>query len=397
MDGERREGARVLTMSHTAVILGAGVGGLVTANELRKRCAKVDRITVVDRSATHLFAPSLLWLVVGDRTASNIQRPVRELLRHGIEFVRGNVEAIDPTTRGATVDGRSIAGDALVIALGAELSPQTIPGLAEAGHNFYTLAGAESLRRALEEFEGGKVVVLTAAPLYKCPAAPYEAAMLIEDTLRKRGLRTKTTMEMYAAEPGPMGVAGPAVTEAIKAMLRSKDIAYASNRQVVSVDAVSRTIAFGDGSSAAYDLLAYVPPHRPPRAVVDSGLGGEAGWISVNRATLETTCRGVYAIGDIVSIPLSMAKPLPRAGVFAEAEGKVVARNIADSWSLRSPTAAFDGHGTCFVEIGNKKAAIGTGNFFAEPTPQIVLKAPSLKWHLAKVIFEKKWLKRWFF
>lgn len=397
MDRERRQGVGVLKMSHTAVILGAGVGGLVTANELRKRCAKTDRVILVDRSATHLFAPSLLWLAVGDRTANDIQRPVRELLLHGIEFVQGTVESIDPAARSATVDGRTIAGDAMVIALGAELSPQAIPGLAEAGHNFYTLAGAESLRRALEEFEGGKVVVVTAAPLYKCPAAPYEAAMLIEDTLRRRGFRSKATVEMYAAEPGPMGVAGPAVSEAIKMMLRSKHIAYSSNRQVVSVDPVSRMIAFGDGPSTAYDLLAYVPPHRSPRVVADSSLGGETGWISVNRSTLETPFEGVYAIGDIVVIPLSMGKPLPKAGVFADAEGKIVARNIADSWRLRAPAAAFNGHGACFVEIGNKKAAMGTGNFFAEPTPNIALKSPSLWWHLAKVIFEKRWLKRWFF
>jgi sulfide:quinone oxidoreductase len=384
-------------MAHTAIILGAGVGGLVAANELRKRCAKTDRIILVDRSAAHLFAPSLLWLAVGDRTASDIQRPVRELLRHGIEFVQGNVESIDPATRSATVDGHAMAGDAMVIALGAELSPQTIPGLAEAGHNVYTLAGAESLCRALEEFKGGNVVVLTAAPLYKCPAAPYEAAMLIEATLRRRGLRSKATLEMYAAEPGPMGVAGPAVTEAIKTMLRSKHIAYSSNRQVVSIDPVSRMIAFGDGTSAAYDLLAYVPPHHPPNVVAGSGLGGETGWIPVNRSTLETSFEGVYAIGDIVTIPLSMGKPLPKAGVFAHGEAEIVARNIADSWSLRSATAAFDGHGACFVEIGDKKAAIGTGNFFAEPIPNVVLKSPSLWWHLAKVIFEKKWLKRWFF
>lgn len=382
-------------MSHTAIILGAGVGGLVAANELRKRCAKTDQIILVDQSATHLFAPSLLWLAVGDRTASQIQRPTRELLRHGIEFVQGNVESIDPANRSVTVDGRVISGDAIVIALGAELAPESISGLAEAGHNFYALVGAESLHRALEDFEGGKVVVLTAGPLYKCPAAPYEAAMLIEDALRRKGLRSKTTLEMYAAEPGPMGVAGPAVTEAIKALLRSKDIAYSPNRQVVSVDPAARVIAFGDGSAVAYDVLAYVPPHRPPNVLADSGLGGESGWIPVNRSTLATAFEGVYAIGDIVTIPLAMGKPLPKAGVFAHAEAEIVARNIADTWSQRSQAAAFDGHGACFVEIGDKKAAIGTGNFFAEPTPNIVLKSPSLWWHLAKVIFEKKWLKRW--
>jgi sulfide:quinone oxidoreductase len=303
-------------MAHTIIVLGAGIGGVVAANELRKRSEKADRIILVDRNPIHLFAPSLLWLAVGSRTANQIQRPVGALLRRGIEFVQGNVDSIDPTNRVATVDGRRLAADAMVIALGAELAPDAIPGLAEAGHNFYTLDGAQSLRDAFKAFKGGRIVVMTAGALYKCPAAPYEAAMLIEAALRKRGVREKTTIEMHAAEPAPMGVAGPAVSNAIKAMLHNKRITYSSNQQVESVDPVARAVTFADGSSTAYDLLAYVPPHRPPSVVARSGLAGETGWIPVNRSTLETTFKGIYAIGDIVTIPLSMGKPLPKAGVL---------------------------------------------------------------------------------
>ncbi|MHB8146704.1 MAG: NAD(P)/FAD-dependent oxidoreductase [Vulcanimicrobiaceae bacterium] len=384
-------------MAHTAIVLGAGVGGIVTANELRERCAKTDRIILIDRNAMHLFAPSLLWLVAGSRTANEIQRPVRELLRPGIEFVQGTVLAIDPAQRAVTTDGARFTTDALVVALGAELAPDTIPGLAEAGHNFYTLDGAQSLRHALEEFHGGKVVVMTASALYKCPAAPYEAALLIEDALRKRGVRAATTMEMHAAEPAPMGVAGPAVSEALKAVLRSKGIAYSSNHQVMSVDPASHIISFADRSSTTYDLLAYVPPHRPPAVIAESGLAGDVGWIPVNRSTLGTSFEGVYAIGDVATIPLSMGKPLPKAGVFAHAEAAVVARNIADSWRLQPTKHTFNGHGACFVETGDGKAAIGSGNFFADPTPMVTLRPPSFVWHFAKVLLEKRWLKRWRF
>jgi sulfide:quinone oxidoreductase len=382
-------------MAHTAIVLGAGIGGVVAANELRKRSEKADRIVLVDRNAIHLFAPSLLWLAVGSRTANEIQRPIGELLRRGIEFVQGTIDSIDATNRVATVDGRRLAADAIVIALGAELAPDAIPGLAEAGHNFYTLDGAQSLRDALKAFKGGRIVVMTAGALYKCPAAPYEAAMLIEAALRKRGVREKTTIEMHAAEPAPMGVAGPAVSNAIKAMLHNKRITYSSNQQVESVDPTARVITFSGGSSTAYDLLAYVPPHRPPGVVTRSGLAGETGWIQVDRSTLATTFTGVYAIGDIVTIPLLMGKPLPKAGVFAHAEATVVARNIADARRRKPPASTFNGHGACFVESGDGKAAIGSGDFFAEPNPRINLKAPSLLWHLAKIAFEKRWLKRW--
>lgn len=382
-------------MAHTAIILGAGIGGIATANELRKRCAKDDRVIVVDRVAMHVFAPSLLWLAVGKRQAHQIQRPARELLQPGIEFIQGTVDSIDPAAHAVTVDGKTLHGDALVIALGAELAAEKISGLAQAGHNIYTLDGAESLRGALDAFNGGRVVILTAGPVYKCPAAPYEAALLIEDHLRKRGVRARTTIEMHAAEPAPMGVAGPAVSDAVKSILASRNIAYTPGHQVSSVDPTARTLTFVDGASVPYDVLAFVPPHCAPQALSDSGLSAETGWIPVDRATLETKVASVYAIGDVATIPLSIGKPLPKAGVFAHAQAAVVAKNIADSWKQQPTTATFNGHGACFLEVGAGKAAVGTGNFYGEPKPTVTLKAPSFFWHAAKVIFEKRWLRRW--
>ena len=172
----------------TVIVLGGGVGGLIVATELRKQLPKENRILDIDRERSHLFTPSLLWLMVGLREASAIQRPLDRLERKGIEVRYGEVEKIDPERRAVGVAGEEIAGDYRVVALGAARADGTIPGLAEAGHDFYTLAGAESLRAALGSIERGKVVVLTAAPAYKCPAAPYEAALLIAAHLASRGL-----------------------------------------------------------------------------------------------------------------------------------------------------------------------------------------------------------------
>ncbi|MBI5548988.1 MAG: NAD(P)/FAD-dependent oxidoreductase, partial [Deltaproteobacteria bacterium] len=193
-------------MSRTVLILGGGVGGLVAANELRRALPKEHRVVLVDRESSFVFAPSLLWLMTGGRTAEKISRPLARLEKRGVEVVRGEIEGIELAKREVVVDGRTLAGDHLVIALGAELAPETIPGLKDAGHDFYTLAGAEALRDAFAGFTGGKLVVLTAAPAYKCPAAPYEAAMLLEYACRKRKIRDATQLDLYAAEPGPMGV-----------------------------------------------------------------------------------------------------------------------------------------------------------------------------------------------
>jgi sulfide:quinone oxidoreductase len=382
-------------MVETVVILGGGVGGLVTANELRKALPKAHRVVLVEREQSFVFAPSLLWLITGWRTAEKISRPLARLAKKGIAVVQGEIQHIDAGRREVMVNGPTLAGDHLVIALGAELAPDAIPGLAQAGHNFYTLAGAESLRDHLKGFSGGKLVILTAAPAYKCPAAPYEAAMLMEHHCRKRQIRERTEIDLFTAEPGPMGVAGPDVSKAVRQMVEAKGITYHPEYQIKEVDPVTRRLRFTNGTEAPYDLLAYVPPHRAPRVVRESGLVGESGWIAVNRRTLETAFPGVYAIGDVASIPLALGKPLPKAGVFAHYEGQVVARNIARAIIGKGKPATFDGEGECFVETGDGKAGFGKGNFYAEPVPQVTLHAPSRHWHAAKILFERDSLRRW--
>jgi sulfide:quinone oxidoreductase len=380
----------------TILVLGGGVGGLVTANTLRKLLPKQHRIVLVERESNHLFAPSLLWLMTGRRSAGNISKPLERLRRKGIEVLRGEIERIEPEARRVTVDGKTLQAEHLVIALGAELAPETIPGLPEAGHNFYTLAGAESLRNALRSFRSGRLVVLTAAPAYKCPAAPYEAAMLLEYDCRKRGVRDRVQIDLYAAEPGPMGVTGPVVSAAVRQMVEQKGIAYHPEHQVTSVDAGARRIAFSNDRHAEFDLLAYVPPHRAPAVVRESGLVAETGWVPVDRNTLETKFRGVYAIGDVTGIPLKMGKPLPKAGVFAHLQGEVVAHNIARAITGKGAPARFEGYGECFIETGDGRAGFGKGNFYAEPTPQIALRRAGYRWHIGKVMFEKYWLRKWF-
>lgn len=379
-------------MGHTALILGAGFGGIVTAQALRKALPRGDRVVLVDRVEHHLFAPSLLWLLVGRRDAPQISRPLARLARGGIEFVRGEIARIDPATRSAEVDGRRLAGDALVIALGAEYNASAVPGLAEAGHCLYTLDGATAARDALRAFRGGRLVVLTATPQYKCPAAPYEAALLVEAELRRRGMRERTEFDFYAAEPGPMMVAGPEVSAGVRGMITERGIAYHPEHQATSIDAAARRIAFANGQEATFDLLLYVPPHRAPSAVREAGLTNESGWVPVDRHTLATRFEGVYALGDLVVIPLKMGRPLPKAGVFAHGEGEVVAHNVAAAWTGRGAPRRFEGEGACFIETGAGRAGMGKGNFYAEPVPEVALRAPSVLWHGAKVLYEKYWL-----
>jgi sulfide:quinone oxidoreductase len=383
-------------MGKTVMVLGGGIGGVVAASRLRRRLAAEHHVVLVEREANHLFQPSLLWLMLGWRRPEQIQRPVDRLARRGIEVLRGNIERIDPARRTVTVNGREHTADYLVLALGAELAPETVPGLAQAGHNLYTLVGATAMRDALAAFQRGRIAVLVSAMPFKCPAAPYEAAMLLEYQCRHRRVRPDVALDLYTPEPGPMPVAGAEVSKQVRQMVESKGIGVHTEHAVKSVDPQTRRIEFANGASADFDLLVYIPPHRAPQLVKDAGLTGASGWVTVDRATLATGFAGVYAVGDVTGIPLAIGKPLPKAGVFAHGEAEVVAHNIAATVMGENAAARFAGHGECFVESGDGRAGYGSGNFYAEPAPQVALKPPSRWLHLGKLAYEKFWLYRWF-
>ncbi len=380
----------------TILVLGGGIGGITVASLLRKKLLGSHRVILAERESNFVFAPSFLWLMTGLRKTSNISRPLSKLESTGIELIRGEISKIDPEQRSVQVNGADVKADYLVIALGAELIPETVPGLVEAGHNLYTLAGAEALRDARLEFRKGHLVVLVSGVPFKCPAAPYEAAMLLESDCRQRNVRDSISIDLFTPEPGPMGVAGPEVSGQVRQMVESKDVHYYPEHTVTRVEPETKRIIFSNGTVVSYDFLVYVPPHRAPQVVIDADLTGSSGWVPVDRSTLETRFPGVYAIGDVTDIPLTIGKPLPKAGVFAHGEAEVVANNLAHVITNKGRLVAFDGGGECFVEIGDGQAGFGSGNFFAEPSPQIKLQQPSRMLHLAKVAFEKYWLFKWF-
>lgn len=381
----------------TVLILGGGFGGIVAACRLRQALPREHRVILVEREATHVFAPSLLWLMIGERKPDAISRPIAALTKRGIEVVHGNIEKLDPVRRTISVNGRELAGDYLIVALGAELAPELVPGLAAAGHNFYTLAGAESLRDARLKLNQGRMVVLVSAMPFKCPGAPNEAAMLLEYDCRRRGIRKDVSVDLYTAEPGPMPVAGTAVSAALRRMIESKGIGYHPNHVVTAVDPGLRRITFANGASAEFDLLACIPPHRAPQLVRDAGMCGESGWIPIDRETMVTKFPGVFALGDVTGIMLtSIGKPLPKAGVFAHYEAEVVANNLVHAITGKGAPQRFSGDGECFLEAGDGRAGYGGGNFYADPAPQIALKPPSVMRHFGKVLYEKYWLYRWF-
>jgi sulfide:quinone oxidoreductase len=379
----------------TIVILGGGVGGLVAARELRSRLGREHRVVLVDRDGRHVFWPSLLWLQVGVREPKNLVRDLSRLERKGIEVVRGTATRIGPAEKALEVDGRQLAADYLVLSPGAQLAPEQIEGLSVSGYNLYSLEGATAIRDNRKSLSQGDLVLLVAQTPFKCPAAPYEAAMLLDHDLRKRKVRDRVRVSIYTPEPGPMPVAGPDASAGVKRMIEERGIEFHPQRVIAKVEAAARTLHFADGSTARFDFLVYIPPHVAPAVVKESGLAGQGGWVPVDRHTMETRFTDVFAIGDVTGIPLAVGMPLPKAGVFARREAEAVAQTIAARITGKGSPGSFDGHGECFVETGGGKAGFGRGNFYAEPRPAIKLDMPTRYWHVGKVLFEKNWFRRW--
>ncbi|HLC02235.1 MAG TPA: FAD/NAD(P)-binding oxidoreductase [Anaerolineales bacterium] len=382
----------------TVVILGGGVGGLVAANELRLRLGNDHRVVLVERDAQHAFAPSFLWLMTGDRRPDQITRDVRSLVRPGVEVILAEVQALDLANRRVETSAQTLTYDYLVLALGAELAPEAIPGLGEAAHTFYTLDGATKLRDALQTFGGRKVAVVVSSVPYKCPGAPHEAAMLIADTLRRRhGLRD-VEVHLFTPEPQPMPVAGPLLGEAVLQMLARQGVELHPLHKLSKVNAAASELSFEGSEPFRYDLLVAIPPHRGPGLAREAGLANETGWTPVDPATLKTKDDNIYALGDMTTVPLpGRWKPdiplvLPKAGVFAHAQAEVVARRIAAEVAGAGTKPEFPGVGYCMLEAGESLAGFAYGDFFDEPSPRIELRQLGTTWHAGKVLFEQWWL-----
>ena len=382
-------------MNKKIVILGGGTGGLVAANKLRKALNRDNEIILVDKEKNHLFYPSLLWLMVGWRNREKIQKPLSLLQRKGIRFLNAEVLKIDFKKKIVLTSGEDIAYDYLIIALGATTFPERLKGFSESAYNLYELNGAEKIKKAIENFNGKKIIILISSKPFKCPAAPHEAALLLYEYFKKK--KKNVEIEVVTPNPLPMGVAGPEVGNMVVSMLQSRGISFTPQHQALKIDPKKKEIVFQNNKTISYDLLIGIPSHGIPKVLKDlRPVLDKSGWVKVNPKTLETDIENVYALGDVTKIILPFGKPLPKAGVFAHFQAEVVAHNIAAEINGISKKEEFNGKGYCFIELGDGRAGFASGNFYNEPEPIVNLKKPSRMWHWGKILFEKWWLWRWF-
>lgn len=370
------------------VILGAGFGGLELATSLSESGTDEFDVSLIDQNDAFLFGFSKLDILFGRTTRDAVRLPYSEISKPGVRFLQETVTAIDPEARRVTTDTGVHEADILVVALGADYDFDATPGLAEAGNEFYSVAGAERLAELLPGFSRGRAIIGVCGAPFKCPPAPSEAALLLHDYLSARGVRGDCEISLVL----PLGSPVPPSPETSAALIDAfaeRRIEFVPGRRIASLDAARGVAVLDDATEMPFDLFLGVPKHRAPDVVIASGMT-EDGYVPVSSETLQTRFPGVYAVGDVATIGV------PKAGVFAEGAARVVARSLLASLRGSDQPGAYEGRGSCYIEFGAGRVGRVDIDFLSGPKRTGIFQEPSAALVAEKHDFGSSRGARWF-
>lgn len=370
------------------LVLGAGFGGLEVASRLSGALGERADVTLIDQGEGFVFGYSKLDLLFGRKTVDEVQSPFSSIAHPGVRFLRATITAIDPGGRRVMTSGGVLEGDFLVVALGADLDPDSMPGMETRGGEFYSVAGAIALHPRLDAFQGGDVVIGAHSFPFKCPPAPSECALLLHDHLTERGLRSHSTITLVLPMPVPVPPS-PETSVALLDAFEDRGIRFLGGSGVRSVDDARGVAVLENGLELPCDLFLGIPRHAAPAVVRESGLA-EGDWVPVDPRTLRTRFEGVYAIGDLANTGT------PKAGVFAEGAGRAVASAIAAAILGEGDPEPFDGTGSCYIEFGDDRVSRVDVDAFSGPRPVGVFRPPSREIREDKAQFGSIRRARWF-
>jgi len=376
-------------MATRVLVLGAGFGGLELATVLSARLGVDADVTLIDEADSFVFGYSKLDLMFGRRTGAAVRLPYRDFVKPGVRILRERVIAIDPEARRVATDRGTHEAENLVVALGAGYDYAATPGLVEGGDEFYSVAGAEWAARRIPGFSSGRAIVGVCGHPFKCPPAPSEAALLLDQSLRDRGVREHCEIVLVMPVPVPVPPS-PEASESLLEVFAERGIRFVPSRRPDSIDPERKVVVLNDGEEMEFELFLGVPKHKAPDVVIESGLTDEDGYVAVDPHTLRTRHPGVYAIGDVASVGV------PKAGVFAEGEGRALAELLAAEARGEAAPAGFDGLGSCYIEYGAGRVGRVDVDFFSGPTPAGAFQSPSAALVAEKNEFGERRTDRWF-
>jgi sulfide:quinone oxidoreductase len=370
------------------LILGAGFGGLELAGALSEGLGGAAEVTVIDKGDAFVFGYSKLDLMFRGASGEEVRLPYSDFAKPGVRLLRETVTAIDPEAKRVTTDKGTHEADYLVIALGADYDLAATPGLAEVESEFYSVAGAEKLAEAIPAFSAGRALVGVCGAPFKCPPAPSECALLLDDELRRRGVRDACEIAFVIPLGAPVPPS-PETSAALRDEFERRGIELVTGRRIASLDPERNVAVLDDGGERPYDLFLGVPVHRAPDVVIESGIAAD-GYVPVDPATLATEVPGVYAVGDVATAGV------PKAGVFAEGAARIVAQHLIAAVAGGAEPDRHLGQGTCYIEFGEGRVGSVDIDFLSGPERTGHFNPPSAEQRALKEKFGADRRARWF-
>lgn len=349
------------------VILGSGCGGTIVAAKLREHLNDSEwKITIIDKDEIHHYQPGWLFIPFGVYAAQDCQKPKREFIPHGVDFVLDEIVGVNPDKRLVAGKKNSYDYDWLIISTGCGIVPEEVEGLMDDwhknAHDFYTLEGARLLQQKLKYFNSGRLVLNIAELPYKCPVAPLEFIFMVDWFFTVNGVRNNIEIELVTPITGAF--TKPIASKILGEIADQKNIKITPNFDIAQVNAQEKTIESHKGDKVPYDLLVSIPPNFGAKFIEDSDMGDPMRFVDTDHFTLKAkNFDHIYVIGDATNVPAS------KAGAVAHYESETVVENIIREIDDREPKNTFDGHATCFICSGYEKAVLIDFNYKYEPLP----------------------------
>ena len=355
---------------HSILVVGGGTAGLSVAARLLARAPSVD-VAVVEPSEHHFYQP--LWTLVGaglfDKEST--RRAEADCVPSGATWIRDRVTAFEPDKRALTTEaGDRITYEQLVVAAGIQLDWGRIKGLEgrlgkDGVCSNYTYESVDSTWEALRAFRGGNAVFTFPSTPIKCAGAPQKIMYLVDDYLRKASLRDKSKIIYAAAGARIFGVDNYA--RALEKVIARKQIETRFRHDLVelrprSKEAVFRNLDSGSELVLKYDLLHVVPPESAPDVIKRSALANEAGWVEVNKSTLQhARFPNVFSLGDCSSLPTS------RTGAAIRKQAPVLVENLLALRAGAPLRASYDGYASCPLITGYGRLILAEFDYDGQP------------------------------
>lgn len=351
------------------VILGAGTGGTIMANKMRKELERDEwDITVVDQHKTHYYQPGFLFIPFGMYKKHDVIKPKADFIPYGVNLIFAEIDRVDGEKSQVLLnDGVVLNYDFLIIATGTKIVPEETQGLKDklwrkSVFDYYTIEGSLALADFFKTWEGGDLVLNIADNPIKCPVAPLEFVMFADAFFVERGMRDKVNIKYVTPMSGAF--TKPRASKVLGNLLKEKNIEIIPDFYMEKVDNDEQNIVSYDEKSVHFDCLVTIPVHMGDAMVGRSGLGDDMDFALTNKFTLQSDkFENIFIIGDAANLPTS------KAGSVVHFAADVLQENLLCAIEGRPLTGKFDGHSNCYIETGFGKGALIDFNYDTEPLP----------------------------